>query len=343
MNRKKFLRNSFGLAGIAAVAPTLLRSEILQDSEKSLINQKTLSCSVTNSETAGPFPTITPSSLVRTNIVGDRTGVPFTINLYINNTNANCAAYQGVIVDIWHCDKDGYYSEYGGTSMQTVNYTNNHFLRGRQTTDANGLVSFTSIFPGWYQSRATHIHVHVYKADGTSLLITQIAFPEGTTSAVYNVNVNASSYGYTKGMTGYTYNASDNVFSDGTSNEMSTITGSLSSGYILTHTIYVAGAILGVDEITNQKNYKVQQNYPNPFREETVFPITLDEGSNVSIELYDALGRKTLSVINRQKLSTGNQTIKMSRNLLNSGIYFAKITIENSKGKFEENVKVVVN
>lgn len=343
MNRKKFLRNSFGLAGIAAVAPTLLRSEILQDSEKSLINQKTLSCSVTNSETAGPFPTITPSSLVRTNIVGDRTGVAFTINLYINNTNANCAAYQGVIVDIWHCDKDGYYSEYGGTSMQTVNYTNNHFLRGRQTTDANGLVSFTSIFPGWYQSRATHIHVHVYKADGTSLLITQIAFPEGTTSAVYNVNVNGSSYGYTKGMTGYTYNASDNVFSDGTSNEMSTITGSLSSGYILTHTIYVAGAILGVDEIKNEKNYKVQQNYPNPFREETVFPITLDEGSSVSIELYDALGRKTLSVINRQKLSAGNQTIKMSRNLLNSGIYFAKITIENSKGKFEENVKVVVN
>ena len=91
-------------------------------------NQKTLSCSVTNSETAGPFPTITPSSLVRTNIVGDRTGVAFTITLYINNTNANCAAYQGVIVDIWHCDKDGYYSEYGGTSMQTVNYTNNHFL-----------------------------------------------------------------------------------------------------------------------------------------------------------------------------------------------------------------------
>lgn len=343
MNRKKFLRNSFGLAGIAAVAPTLLRSEILQDSEKSLINQKTLSCSVTNSETAGPFPTITPSSLVRTNIVGDRTGVAFTINLYINNTNVNCAAYQGVIVDIWHCDKDGYYSEYGGTSMQTVNYTNNHFLRGRQTTDANGLVSFTSIFPGWYQSRATHIHVHIYKADGTSLLITQIAFPEGTTSAVYNVNVNGSSYGYTKGMTGYTYNASDNVFSDGTSNEMSTVTGSLSSGYILTHTIYVAGAILGVDEIKNEKNYKVQQNYPNPFREETVFPITLDEGSNVSIELYDALGRKTLSVINRQKLSAGNQTIKMSRNLLNSGIYFAKITIENSKGKFEENVKVVVN
>jgi hypothetical protein len=45
-------------------------------------------------------------------------------------------------------------------------------------------------------------------------------------------------------MTGYTYNASDNVFSDGTSNEMSTVTGSLSAGYILTHTIYVAGAVL---------------------------------------------------------------------------------------------------
>lgn len=344
MDRKNFLRNSLGLAGIAVAAPTLLRSEIF--SEEIPVNniaKSLLTCTVTNSETEGPFPTHTPSSLVQSNIIADRTGVAFTMNIYIKNTNGNCAAYQGVLVDVWHCDKDGNYSEYGGTTMQTVNYTNYHFLRGRQTTDANGLVSFTSIFPGWYQSRATHIHVHIYKPDGTSLLVTQIAFPEGTTSAVYNVNVNGTSYGYTKGMTGYTYNASDNVFSDGTSTEMSTVTGSLSGGYTLTHTIYVAGAVLGTQEVANTKNFKVEQNYPNPFREETVFPITLNERSTVSIALYDASGRKLLIVIDQQKLSAGKQEIKMSRNQLKSGMYVAKITIDNSKGTFNEDLKVLVN
>ncbi len=195
---------------------------------------------MTSSETAGPFPTKTPGSLVTTNIVSDRTGVGFTINVAIKNTNASCAALAGAIVDIWHCDKDGYYSEYGGTGMQAADFTAVHFLRGRQTTNANGIVSFKSIFPGWYSGRATHIHVHVYNASGTSLLVTQIAFPEGSNSAVVLVNASTAN-GYSKGMTGYTYNASDNVFSDGVANELSTITGSIAEGFVLEHTINVAG------------------------------------------------------------------------------------------------------
>ena len=151
-------------------------------------------------------------------------------------------ALAGAIVDIWHCDKDGYYSEYGGTGMQTINYTGVHFLRGRQTTDSNGQVNFTSIFPGWYQGRATHIHVHIYTAAGVSLLITQIAFPEGSSSAVATVNGSGgSAYGYTRGMTGYTYNASDNIFSDDTAGiELAAVTGSLGAGYTLSHTINTA-------------------------------------------------------------------------------------------------------
>jgi len=198
-------------------------------------------CTVAPTETAGPFPTITPSSLVRSDIRDDRTGVPLTMNITIKNTNNNCAALAGAIVDVWHCDKDGYYSEYGGTAMQSVNYTGVHFLRGRQTTDANGLVSFTTIFPGWYTGRATHIHVHIYNSAGTSLKITQIAFPEGANSATVLVNASTAN-GYTKGMTGYTYNASDNIFSDDTTGvQLAAISGSVSAGYILTHTINVPG------------------------------------------------------------------------------------------------------
>ncbi len=197
------------------------------------------SCVTTDSETAGPFPTKNPSSLVMVNIVSDRTGVAFSIKITIQNKNNSCAALEGALVDIWHCDKDGYYSEYGGTTMQTVDFTAVHFLRGRQVTDSNGMVGFTSIFPGWYQSRATHIHVHIYDSTGKSLLVTQIGFPEGSGSAVNLVNASTAN-GYTKGMSGYTYNASDSVFTDSQDNEIGTVTGSVANGFELTHTIVVS-------------------------------------------------------------------------------------------------------
>ncbi|BAV04235.1 Protocatechuate 3,4-dioxygenase beta subunit [Filimonas lacunae] len=252
MERKHFLKNGLAALGLAAIAPLACSKDggtsasgstsSTDSTSTSGGGTSTGSCTVTPTETEGPFPTKTPSSLVKSDITGDRTGVGFSMKIYIKNKNNSCNALSGALVDVWHCDKDGNYSEYGGTSMQSTNYTSVHFLRGRQTTDADGLVTFTSIFPGWYQSRATHIHVHIYNAAGTSLLVTQIAFPEGTGSAVATVNGTAGqAYGYTKGMTGYTYNASDNVFSDdSTGAEVASVTGSVTAGYVLSHTIYVS-------------------------------------------------------------------------------------------------------
>ncbi|MBC6992522.1 intradiol ring-cleavage dioxygenase [Hymenobacter sp. BT491] len=192
------------------------------------------SCTVAPTETEGPFPTKAPAAYVRSDITDGKTGYKMTAKITITNANSSCAALAGALVDIWHCDAEGNYSEYGGSGMQSTNYQSVHFLRGRQTTDANGQVTFTTIFPGWYSGRATHIHVHVYSASGTSLKVTQIAFPEGTGSAVAAVN------GYAKGMSGYTYNKSDNVFSDDTAGaEIATVTGSTTAGFALTMSIGV--------------------------------------------------------------------------------------------------------
>lgn len=228
MDRKDFIKR----LGFASIMVPVVTSCNEEDDPSSG------SCTTTNSETEGPFPTKSPSSLIQTDIRSDRTGVDITVNITVQNKNDNCNPLAGALVDIWHCDKDGYYSEYGGTSMQSVDYTAVHFLRGRQVTGSDGKVSFVSIFPGWYQGRATHIHVHIYNASGSSLLVTQIAFPEGSDSAVVQVNA-ATAKGYTKGMTGYTYNSADNVFGDGVGTEMSSVTGSVDSGYVLTHTIVV--------------------------------------------------------------------------------------------------------
>lgn len=241
MERKNFLKNSIAALGVAFVAP--LAKACTKTGTDDMVTEATAAdgtgtlanCTSTPSETDGPFPTKSPSSLEQSNIKGDRNGVAITIKIAVTNVTQNCAALAGALVDIWHCDAQGNYSEYGGSGMQSTNYTNVHWLRGRQVTDANGQVTFNSIFPGWYNGRSTHIHVHIYNASGKSLLVTQIAFPEAADSAVVAVN---ASTGY-RGMSGYTYNKNDNVFGDGYAAELSSISGSVSGGYVLSHTIGV--------------------------------------------------------------------------------------------------------
>lgn len=244
MERKAFLKNgimaALGLATVSPLVGSCNKGELTETIESGTgsgtdAGSSSGSCSVSPTETAGPFPTKSPSSLVTNDIRSDRAGVPFSIKITVNNRNNNCAALAGAIVDIWHCDKDGYYSEYGGSGMQSANFQSVHFLRGRQTTDASGVVTFTSIFPGWYSGRAPHIHVHIYDASGASLLVTQIAFPTDVCNTVYTTATNL----YTRGVQD-TSNARDNVFADSLASELATVTGSVASGYALTHLITVA-------------------------------------------------------------------------------------------------------
>lgn len=193
-------------------------------------------CALTPSETTGPFPTRNPSGLVLSDIRADRAGVGLEVLITIQNKNRNCAVMEGAIVDIWHCDKDGYYSEYGGSGMQTVNLQARHFCRGRQATNADGIASFLSIFPGWYPGRAPHIHVQVFDPSGKSLLVTQIAFPTNICDTVYT----ASNGVYTKGKQD-TSNMRDNIFANSLSKEMAVLTGNMNEGYKLSHTIVVIG------------------------------------------------------------------------------------------------------
>lgn len=238
MERKKFLRKGLSAIGLIALSPlanSCSKSDIVGGSGTDTGTDVAGDCEVSPVETAGPFPTKSPSSLVTSNITSDREGVLLTIRLTVNNSNNSCAALEGAIVDIWHCDKDGYYSEYGGSGMQRENFSSVHFLRGRQTTNANGEVTYTSIFPGWYSGRAPHIHVHIYDKNGSSLLITQIAFPTDTCNTVYTTATGL----YVNG-TQDTSNSSDNVFADSLASELATVSGNITDGFDLKHIITVA-------------------------------------------------------------------------------------------------------
>jgi protocatechuate 3,4-dioxygenase beta subunit len=185
-------------------------------------------CAVTPSETIGPYPSLT--DMIRSDIREDRTGTPLSLVLTVNNTNNACGPLAGATVDIWQCDAEGRYSQHSQGGFDGRAST---FLRGMQTTDASGRVTFATVYPGWYQGRATHIHVEVL-VNGRSVKVTQIGFPETVNAEVYRSGVYAA-----RGQNP-TSNTGDMVFADSIAQETATISGSAAGGYAATFTINVA-------------------------------------------------------------------------------------------------------
>jgi len=181
-------------------------------------------CAVTPTETIGPYPSLT--DLFRSDIREGKSGSLLTLTVKVVNVNSSCAAVANANVEIWHVDASGNYSQYGTQTTQT-------YLRGIQTTNSNGEVTFTTIYPGWYQGRATHIHLEV-TIDGTSRKVTQIAFPESVSNTVHTSGVYAS-----RG-TNPLSNSSDGIFSDSLSSELVTPTGDATNGYAATFQVGVA-------------------------------------------------------------------------------------------------------
>ena len=191
-------------------------------------------CAITPEETAGPYPDrlgmLSNTAYFRSDITEGKAGLPVTLTLTVVNVANACSPVANANIEIWQCDADGHYSEY---SQPGYNGTGQTFLRGIQTTDAGGKATFHTIYPGWYQGRATHIHVEVF-VNGATAKTTQIAFPENVSSAVYSSGVYAS-----KGANPTT-NAGDNVFADGTEEELASVVGDTTSGYTATLTIGIS-------------------------------------------------------------------------------------------------------
>ena len=162
-------------------------------------------------------------------------GVPLTVALTVRDA-ATGAALAGRGVYIWHCDRDGRYSLYSN------GVENENYLRGVQETDANGTVTFTTIYPACYSGRWPHIHFEVYAdvatavAAGPIVKTSQIALPAETNSAVY------ATAGYEQSVRNLAQVSlqGDNVFGDdGGIHQIATMSGSVTSGYTAVLTVGV--------------------------------------------------------------------------------------------------------
>jgi protocatechuate 3,4-dioxygenase beta subunit len=201
-------------------------------------------------ETAGPFPAdgsngvnvLTESGIVRQDIrssfgssSGTAGGVPSTVSYTVVDASTG-SPISGAAVYTWHCDREGQYSLYSrGAGDQ-------NYLRGVQETDANGVATFTTIYPACYSGRWPHIHFEVYPsldeatAAGTPVATSQIALPEDVSTLVYATD------GYEQSVQNLSQVSltSDMVFSDGVETETPTVTGSVDQGYAIALTVGVS-------------------------------------------------------------------------------------------------------
>lgn len=196
-------------------------------------------CTLTPEETQGPFPLLailSNAAMVRSDIREGKAGVPLTLTLTIQDQSDGCAPVAGAAVYVWHCDKDGLYSGYDASN--NAGQAGLTYLRGIRLTDSNGQVTFTTIYPGWYAGRITHIHFQVYLNNNLAVTATatsQLAFPPAVTTAVYDTALYGK--GQNTSVTGF---ASDNVFSDGTTYQLATLTGDTTNGYAASLTVTIA-------------------------------------------------------------------------------------------------------
>lgn len=253
-----------GAGAIASAAPLALMAcgggDILDELDADADTSTTAtgsdgsSCTTIPTETAGPYPAdgslassqrlnaLALSGIVRRDIrtsvggaSGTALGVPLTVTLTLVNSASSCARLAGYAVYLWHCTRDGGYSLYSG------GVTAENYLRGVQVSDANGQVTFTTIFPGCYSGRWPHIHFELYPSldaatDSSAVSdyakVSQLALPAAACQQVYGV---AAGYGASVAHFAAISLASDNVFgNDSAALQLATVTGNATDGFVAT-------------------------------------------------------------------------------------------------------------
>jgi protocatechuate 3,4-dioxygenase beta subunit len=215
-NTKLNRRDSLIAAGgmIAAALIPEAASAAGSGSGPAAVASGAVSCVLTPELTEGPY--YVPSEKVRRNITEGKPGTRLDLRLTVVDASA-CKAIKSAVVDIWHADAGGVYSGAVAGNSGT------NFMRGIQKTDSGGLARFISVFPGWYQGRAVHIHVKVHLG-GTVVHTGQFFFNDALTDAVYKRSPYAA-----RGSRD-TRNAADSIYRNGGSRSMLKVT-RLGTGY----------------------------------------------------------------------------------------------------------------
>ncbi|GAA5899267.1 intradiol ring-cleavage dioxygenase [Sporobolomyces salmoneus] len=187
-------------------------------------------CVLAPEVTEGPYYH-TEGHPIRQNMAEDQLGLLFLMDVGVIDVNT-CKPLPDVLVDLWHANTTGHYAghpeqeahlKWEGPAhegprkglLSKYPRTNDHetFLRGAWPTNKNGLSQFTSIFPGYYTGRATHVHIRLHTEWGTlkngtfrsnrMIHTGQIFVPDTVNAQIdklhpYNINPIAHKWGRTR-------------------------------------------------------------------------------------------------------------------------------------------------
>ncbi|HNP48183.1 MAG TPA: hypothetical protein PKK99_05915 [Bacteroidia bacterium] len=331
MDKREFLR-TIGMAGVASLLPF----------GKSLANNAkpgtSGGCVLIPSETAGPYPLdlSTNAAMFRTDIRETQAGMIHKVRLRIIGTG-NCLPMPNLRVDLWHCNVDGYYSGYTVNGhLGNQNHVGETFCRGIQMTDVNGEVEFTTIFPGWYPGRISHIHFQIF-VNSVVQATSQLTYPLTEKNLIYTTVAPYTTWGADP------LNFSqDNIFSDGYINQLATLTQNTTTGgwdSFLEVGINGNGVSTGMLQMEPETGgyFKMGQNFPNPYRDETTIPFSLKLPADVTLELWDIHGKKVATIL-RPGMSAGDQTIKVNIESLGlaAANYVYQLEVKNAQGSFRQ-------
>jgi protocatechuate 3,4-dioxygenase beta subunit len=173
------------------------------------------SCVLAPEMTEGPY--YLDDQLIRRDITEGKDGVPLQLRLTVQNASS-CKPIAKATVEVWHADATGNYSGFDGAATPT------DYLRGGQRTNRSGLAVLDTIYPGWYQGRAPHIHVKVH-VGGNVVHTGQLFFRPATSAAVYRTSAYAA-HGQAD-----TTNAADTIYADGGSKSLLALRRRTGGGY----------------------------------------------------------------------------------------------------------------
>ena len=180
------------------------------------------SCAQTKIETEGPY--WVDEKLNRSDLAATAVGLNLALELLVYNSSISerCVPIVGAMVDIWHADALGLYSD-----EQILGTKGKTFLRGYQLTNADGIASFLTIWPGWYSGRTVHVHVRVRVFDASGKVVhnqtTQLFYDDAINDAVMATVPYSNKSGRRD-----TRNANDNLFNKAL---LMNVTGDVKSGY----------------------------------------------------------------------------------------------------------------
>jgi hypothetical protein len=94
--------------------------------------------------------------------------------------------------------------------------------------------------------------------------------------------------------------------------------------------IVTGDGVTGVDEELQPLTYKLDQNFPNPFNPSTKIKYSVPQPSNVTIKVFDILGREIETLVNEEK-PIGTYELTWNAANLPSGVYFYQLKAGNYK------------